>query len=458
MKRFAERSLDRWLGKKKRKPLVIRGARQVGKSTLVQQFARKNGLTIHEVNLERNLTLTEIFESHDTGRILKELEYICRRGPINRDNSLLFLDEIQSIPVALQTLRYFYEDYPNLPVIAAGSLLEFTLARHSFSMPVGRIEYLHLGPMSFEETLEAQGEDALLSLLHNFQMVEGFPQSAHKRLLDLQRIYLLIGGMPEAVNQFVETGSFNDAFDVHASIIETYKDDFSKYATQAELLRLHKIFEYIPLAVGEKFKFVNVDPSTPARDLRKAVELLANAQVISLAHHTDASGLPLQATVNQKIFKPFFLDCGLMNFMCGMQRISLSDMQKREFINEGKMAEQYIAQHLMLLGKTNTKPKLVYWLREGRSSNAEIDFIYQLKSSIVPIEVKAGKSGTLKSLLQFVRQKNTIFAVRFDLNLPSLHTVNHSAGQKAQSYSVEFDLLSLPLYLVEQLPRLFMEA
>lgn len=455
MKRFAERSLTKWIDKTNRKPLVIRGARQVGKSTLVQQFAKANDLTLHEVNLERHLTLTDVFKSQNTGRILRELEYICQQGLIDREGSLLFLDEIQSIPIAMQSLRYLYEDFPHLPVIAAGSLLEFTLSKHSFSMPVGRIEYLHLNPMSFEETLEASGEESLLKLLRNFQKSEDFPRSAHDRLLELQRTFLLVGGMPEAVYRFIETGSFEDAFDVHASIVDTYRDDFSKYGTQAELLRLHKVYEYVPLAIGEKFKFVNVDPAESARDIRKVVDLLMKAGIINLAFHSDASGLPLQATANQRIFKPFFLDCGLMNYLCGTRWINPSDLNKREFINEGKMAEQFIAQHLPFFSKSNTKSKLTYWLREGRSTNAEVDFIVQLGPSIVPIEVKAGKSGTLKSLLLFAHQKNSPYAVRFDLNLPSFQTVCHSSGQKKQSVTVEFDLLSLPLYLVEQLPRIF---
>jgi len=455
MNRFKENRLKDWILNKRRKPLVIRGARQVGKSTLVRQFARKQGLKLHEINLERHLKLTDLFKTQDTTKILRELEFICGKGPVTGRGNLLFLDEIQAIPAAIQTLRYFYEDLPDLPVIAAGSLLEFALSESSFSMPVGRIEYLFLCPMTFEEFLEAMKEKQLLDLLRDFKPQELFPMSAHERLLDLQRLFLLIGGMPEAVKQYIQTRDLRRVFDVHASIVETYRDDFSKYARHADLLRLHKVFDYVPFATGEKFKYVRVDSQDQAKSLSRAVDLLSKAQVIMKAIHTNASGAPLRATMDNRTFKPFFLDCGLMNFICGVHEIPLMDLKKREFINEGKLAEQFIAQHIAFLGKSNIRPCLTYWLRESRSKNAEVDFIVQLDQWIVPVEVKSGKSGTLRSLLQFAYQKQTTRAIRFDLNPPGFQHVSHSIRQANHTASVEFDLLSLPLYLVEEMPRIF---
>ena len=402
MKRFSEQRLIDWLDSTHRKPLVIRGARQVGKSTLVRQFAQHQGLTLHEINLERHLTLKSLFENQNVKEILRELEYICGRGLINTPGSLLFLDEIQAVPVALATLRYFYEDCPELPVIAAGSLLEFALASHSFSMPVGRIEYLFMGPVSFEEFLDALSEDHILTLLREYEIGEPFPQSAHARLLERQREYLLVGGMPEAVQRYLESEDLNEAFKVQTSVVETYRDDFSKYARNTELLRLHRVFDHVPLAAGDKFKYSNVDPQAQAREIRKAVDLLSKAGVVTLVFHTDASGVPLRATQNERIFKAYFLDCGLMNRMCRISRISSAEMIERKFINEGRMAEQFIAQHLLYLGRADERPALNYWLREGRAGNAEVDFVIQQGSRMIPIEVKAGKSGTLKSLQQLL--------------------------------------------------------
>ncbi len=455
MKRNAEKRLGEWFKNVRRKPMVIRGARQVGKSTLVRQFAKRNGLTLHEINLERHPKLTDLFASHDTRRILNELEYICQKGPINKMGGMLFLDEIQSVPIAIQTLRYFYEDCPELPVIAAGSLLEFSLSKHSFSMPVGRIEYLFLGPVTFKETLSAFNEKDLLNLLAGYFLPDIFPMAAHERLLEILRIYFLTGGMPEAVQVYIDTQDLNQVFDVHASIVETYRDDFAKYATQADLLRLHRVFDYIPISIGDRIKYVRIDPHEQARDLRRALDLLAKAQVIMKAYHSDASGLPVRASIDQRKFKTYFMDCGLMNSMCGIQWISPDDLKTKDFVNKGRVAEQFIAQHMAFSGKNNKSPSLTYWLREGRSSNAEIDFILQLGQSIVPVEVKAGKSGSLKSLLQFAHQKQTPTAIRFDMNAPTFQKVKHSIKQTADTAEVFFDLLSLPLYMVEEAERIF---
>ena len=227
---------------------------------------------------------------------------------------------------------------------------------------------------------------------------------------------------------------------------------------RADLLRLHKVFNYVPMAAGDKFKYVRVDPDEQSRTLSRAVDLLEKAQIIMKVSHTDASGLPLGATLTRRIFKTFFLDCGLMNTICGVQWISLNELKRTSFINKGHVAEQFIAQHLAYIGKNNVSPFLTYWLREGKAGNAEVDFVAQLGQTIVPVEVKAGKSGSLKSLQQFVYQKKTRVCVRFDLNIPSLQHVFHTLSQGGESVQVEFDLISLPLYMIEELPRVFEEV
>jgi hypothetical protein len=455
---MAGKRLGEWLKSDRRKPLVVRGARQVGKSTLVRQFALDNNLILHEINLERHPKLTDLFSTHDTGKIIKELQYICKKGPIEPEKGLLFLDEIQAVPVAIQTLRYFYEDLPQLPVIAAGSLLEFSLAKHSFSMPVGRIEYLFLGPVTFKETLSALGEEDLLELITGYHPPDTFPVAAHERLLEILRLFFLTGGMPEAVQVYLDTGNLEKVFDVHASILETYKDDFAKYASQSDLLRLHRVFDYIPIGAGNRIKYVNIDPHDQARDLGRALDLLAKAQVVLKAYHTDASGIPIRATADQKKFKTFFMDCGLMNSMCGIRWFSSENLKTADFINKGRVAEQFVAQHIAFAGKNNISPSLMYWLREGKTSNAEIDFVLQLAGTIVPVEVKAGKSGTLKSLLQFIHQKRIAKAIRFDMNTPSIQRVTHSIRQAVNTVDVSFDLLSLPLYMVEDAESVFLDC
>ena len=453
MRRKAEARLRNWIESKSRKPLVIRGARQVGKSTLVRQFAAESGLILHEINLERYATLVDVFQTFDIERILEELEFIIQKGSILKSGGILFLDEIQAVPSAIQALRYFYEDHPGLPVVAAGSLLETVLSKHALSMPVGRIEYLFLHPMTFEEVLEAHGQNDLMKLLQEYDSSREFPETAHDRLLELQRKYFVVGGMPEAVGRFIKTNSFEEVCEVQAAILNTYRDDFSKYSTQASILRLHRIMEYVPGAVGEKLKFAGIDRNGQARELKKALDMLVQAKLIHLAYHSDAMGIPLKAGINWKVCKPFFLDCGLMNFVCGIRNVSRERLTHRKFVNEGKIAEQFVAQHLIASEKPYIRPELFYWLREAKFGNAEVDFLLQFGERIVPIEVKAGKSGTLKSLHQFVLRRSSRKTVRFDLNRPSFQSVRHAVRTKEDSVDIQFDLVSLPLYLVEQLDR-----
>ncbi|MGA1871440.1 MAG: ATP-binding protein [bacterium] len=458
MKRFDEATILEWFQREIHKPLVIRGARQVGKSTLVRQFAKNNNRPLHEINLEKNPQLEEVFKRQNIREIINELEFITQKGKIIPGESILFLDEIQSIPHALQNLRYFYEDIPALHVIAAGSLLEFTLATHSFSMPVGRIEYLYMYPVSFFEYLNACNETHLLDILRNYTIGDYFPISVHEKCIHYQGNYILAGGMPEALQILISENDLERVFNVQSQILETYRDDFAKYASGNELLRIQKIYDFIPSGIGQKMKYVNIDPHVKARELKKAYDLLVKAGLIIPAYHSDASGIPLKATKDEKVYKSFFLDIGLINRSCGIEYLPLDILKSVKFINEGKLAEQFIAQHLLTIGRKNEKQHIFYWLREGRRTNAEVDFLIQKNSEIFPIEVKAGKTGTLKSIHQFIFRKKSKCAVRFDLNLPRRESVEVKIKQPQGSQEVEFKLLSLPLYMVEMLPTLLSKS
>ncbi len=453
MQRHAMKRLESWIDASVRKPVLIRGARQVGKSTLVRLFAQRSERELHEVDLERHPELDEIFASRDTSRILSELEYLIDKGPIDDQASLLFLDEIQAAPSAIAALRSLHEDRPDLPVLAAGSLLEFVLADHAFSMPVGRIEYLYLEPMGFEEFLAALNETSLLELLRTHRLGDDVPGTAHTRLLGRLRDYMLVGGMPEAVSVFAETGSFATAGSVHASILETYRDDFAKYGTRSEIAQLRRVYGFVPGAVGDKFKYSRVDPDARSRDVKRALELLVMARVVRRVTHTDATGLPLGATLKESAFKTYFLDVGLVNAACGIDRLTPQQMADARFVNEGAMAEQFIAQHLPLLAPGDRAYTHTYWLREGRANNAEVDFVHQLGTDVAPIEVKAGKSGSLKSLLELVSARQYERALRFDTNPPLLQPVSHTRSHGEEV--IAFTLLSLPLYMVEQTSRLW---
>lgn len=448
--RFAETSLKEWIIKQNRKPLVLRGARQVGKSTLVRQFAAKNNIALNEINLERHLYLNDIFKTLDTFHIIHEIEALIGSN-IQKPNSILFLDEIQATPHALHALRYLYEEKPELPIISAGSLLEFTLSDHSFPMPVGRIEYFHLGPMSFKEFIHAI-DPGMLKYISDFTFETGIPLSAHKKLLKRQREYLLVGGMPEAVAIYCKNGTISDVNDVHRSIVDTYLDDFSKYAIQKELALMQRVFRYIPRSIGKKIKYSNISREQRTKSVKHAIDLLSMARTCHKVFHSHCSGIPLYADINDKAYKLLFMDIGIVNHICGNDWITLQSFLDSELVNEGSLAEQFIGQHLILIN--NEAPKLCYWLREAKSTNAEVDYVMSFGNLIVPIEVKAGKSGTLKSLQQFVLRKNSKYAARFDLNIPSMQSVQHTASTEKRSKSVAFNLLSLPLYMVEELSRI----
>lgn len=458
--RAAEARLAAWLGRAGRKPLVIRGARQVGKSTLVRMFAASRDVELFEINLERHPELDVVFGTLDITRILRELEGLtgtrigaaesARAGP----TGILFLDEIQATPRALQALRYFHEDRPDLPVIAAGSLLEFALGARDLSMPVGRVEYLHLHPFTFEEFLGGLEERHLLEYLAQLSCSKEPSEQAHRRLLALQREFLFVGGMPEAVQTYVANRDLARVVETHASIVETYQDDFAKYGSRTQVARLRRVFDYSPRAVGNKVKYVNISRDDAAREMREAVDLLVRAGVVVPVFHSDCSGVPLSAGRDPRTYKLVFVDVGLLGRVCRLDWRSVASLDERQLVNEGPLAEQFIGQGLLANQESFEKPELDYWLREKKSSNAEVDFVISRGTRVIPIEVKAGKSGSLKSLQQFALAKGSPLCVRFDLNQPSALDVSHGLQGDSGTTRVSFKLVSLPLYAVGQVPRL----
>lgn len=450
MQRRQLHTLEKWLRNKKRKPLIILGARQVGKSTLVELFAKQQGRTLLNVNLERYPELSQAFSTKDPQQILQQIEVLPRMAGVD-DNTLLFLDEIQAVPEAIPALRYFYEERAELPLISAGSLLEFALSAHRFSMPVGRVQYLHMGPMTFTEFLGALGEDKLHHIVSTYEPGREISTVAHQRLLQQLRAYYFTGGMPEAVAVFAKTRSYREVGEVHHSIIDTYREDFPKYAGSRNLNRMLNVFNFAARNVGIKVKYSNISRQEQSGTLKKDLELLSMARVIGKVVHSHCSGLPLQADIEEKIYKLLFLDVGLMNAICGLNWRVISQLDEMKLVNEGAIAEQFIGQHLQALLAETPNRELTYWLREGRSANAEVDFVIALAGNIIPIEVKAGATGSLKSLHQFMGDKQAGFAVRFDTSLPATTQVDALIRTKQGTKPVRYPLISLPLYLIERL-------
>ncbi len=446
MKRYALDKLNSWYNSARRKPLIIRGARQVGKSTLVRKFAEAEGLKLYEVNLERNPKLEKSFSTLDPKLILQELEATVGKK-IDSEKSLLFLDEIQATPSAVSALRYFFEDNPNLAIVAAGSLLEFVLRDHDFSMPVGRIQYLHLEPMTFSEFLLGIGENFLHEQIIDWNSTVTISQTAHEKLIQHLRMFFLCGGMPEAVLAYRETKSLEECKAVHVEILSTYFDDFPKYKTRIDPLTLRQVFDAIPQAVGRKMKYSSFAPDLRSTQIRNCIELLSLARVITQVTHSTCNGLPVKAGEQKSIYKLLYLDTGLLLNALGLDLAKLGDFTHEQLVNKGTVAEHFIGQHLVARASANNDRSLNYWLREGKSNNAEVDYVIVEKGEIIPIEVKAGKSGTLRSLRQFMLKHNSKYALRFDLNLPTVQTIPNE--------ETDYKLCSLPIYLVEVLGRCF---
>ncbi len=457
MHRHQSASLRDWLGRPARKPLVIRGARQVGKSTLVDLFAADTGRDLITVNLERQPELEATFATNDPAATLNLITAITnqRFGP----KSILFLDEIQAAPKALPALRYFLEDRPDLPVIAAGSLLEFLLSDHAFSMPVGRIEYLNMGPMTFTEFLTATGRDALAEAVNGFEWLDdqdkppSFHQLVHERLMDALREYQFVGGMPEAVRVYAESRDLKAVSSVHASIVDTYRDDFPKYASRRDLTRMLRVFNFAAHHPGRKVKYSNISPDDKSGTIRTDIDLLSMARVVDKVIHSQCAGLPLQAHLREKVFKLVFLDIGLMNAISGLGWDTIQAQHDSALVNAGPGGAQFVGQHLQYLYADRPNRQLTYWLREGRANNAEVDYVADFAGHVVPIEVKTSRPGTLKSLHQFVAEKRVPMAVRFHAEQPDMQTIVSQAGGKTGMRPVRYRLLSLPLYLVERLPH-----
>jgi len=450
MKRELLKELEDWFDRENRKPLIIRGARQVGKTWVVREFAKSRFENLVEINFDLNPEKAGLFSSRNVEQIVRLLS-VDLDVEMLPGKTLLFLDEIQSVPEVIPLLRYFYEKMPELHVIAAGSLLEFVLSEHTFSMPVGRIEYLFMGPMSFSEFLTAAGKETLRRFLADYRLDDPLPQSIHETLLDLLTLYCTVGGMPAAVRAYTRSGDLRLVAREQSSILQTYRDDFPKYGSRIDTRRLGTVFDAIPRLVGQKLKYVNIDRNERAKPLADSVEMLEKARVVYCVTHSAANGIPLGAEKNTKDRKPLFLDVGLLCCALGLKGTELHLAENLVLVNSGAVAEQFAGQHLLYAGESYAEPELYYWNREQRSSSSEVDYLFTHRSQVVPVEIKAGKAGSLKSLHVFAAEKRVPRAVRFNTDRPSRCMVSSVVASKP---SHPFELISLPLYLIGEMERL----
>ena len=442
--------LENWLTLPTRKPLIIRGARQVGKTWLVRQFAKTMNLVLIEINFEKRPDRADLFKSNDPQQILLELSGALNQ-PIDPKKSILFLDEIQAAPSILSKLRWFAEECAELPVIATGSLLEFLLHDHTFSMPVGRITYMYLEPLSFEEFLLACDKKILYDYLQKFDFTNAIPQSIHDDLLLLFREYILIGGLPAAVSSWINSKSLQDVSVVHQDLLATYYDDFSKYRGRIAIDRLYETMNAVPKWLGEKFVFSRVNKNAQASSVKQSFELLCRARICHRVSACYANGVPLAAEIKEKYFKAIFLDVGLCSASLKLNFSNIASFDDVMLINQGGIAEQVVGQLLRTIDPFYMEPALFYWLRDEMGYNAEIDYLIQHGNQVIPIEVKAGSTGSLKSLHVFMELKNYQIAARVNADLPSRTPVSVKSRTGKE---VHYRLMSIPFYLMGQMTRL----
>jgi len=462
-----------------RKPLVIRGARQVGKTWLVREFARQESLDLCEFNFERDPSVSKLFEPNDPSQIIGNLQqYLSRRLDVRK--LLLFLDEIQAVPHLLAKLRWFAEERPDIAVIAAGSLLDFALKGSRFSMPVGRISYLYLEPMSFIEFLDATGHSLLTEMLNNYDLNHPIAKPVHQKLINLQRVFRQTGGMPAIVNAYCKSTTApsqslskitdyvdEDCRQLQHNLLVTFRDDFHKYSGKLSHDRLTQVLDSVSYQLGQKFKYSRINKDEASSGYKRALDLLCEARLCHRIYASSSNRLPLAGEIRDRYFKVFVTDIGLLSTLLGEGETSASSHS-----NEGAVSEQLVAQLLRCTFPKYIDPQLFYWVRERRGSEAEVDFVIAIDGQIIPIEVKSGKTGRLRSLHSFVSTKriqdsgehsraqhalSSKLAVRINADLPSLTDVpliDMSDNKNTKQTRSIFQLLSIPFYLVEQLPRL----
>ncbi len=450
MDRNALTDLRAWKRRESRKPLVLRGARQVGKTWLVQTFGHEDFRAVHTFDLELDHSLHSLFDSAEPRGVVRDLS-LARGRQIVVGEDLLFLDEIQACPRAIAFLRYFHEVIPDLHVIAAGSLLDFALREFAHSMPVGRVEFLHVHPLSFEEFLVAHGEILLAQFLQQLEWPADVSEPVHKKLLEWVRLYSFVGGMPEVVLAHTRNRDLVETQRQQEAILVALRADFAKYGTREQLTLMHRVLDFAARNVGNKVKYVQVSADHRAATIRTAVDLLVMSRIVHAVHHTAANGVPLGAESSEKSFKLLLVDVGLLGRIAGLR---LADVEDLVPAYEGRLAEQVVGQQLLALGPAFEDRRLFTWRREARNANAEVDYLWTIGETILPVEVKAGPTGRLRSLHQFLAEKRRAVGVRFDASRPTRGEFDVSVRAGNASAPLRYRLVSLPFYLAGQLDRL----
>lgn len=453
-KRLIDKYLLEWASRDSHKPLLLRGARQVGKSTAVRELAKKFD-TFVEINFEKQPIYKTIFQDDlDVTRIVPQISAIYGKS-IQVGKTLLFLDEIQECPQAIMALRFFKEDMPELHVIAAGSLLEFALNELP-TFGVGRIHSMFMYPMTFDEFLEANGETLLLDARHQSSADSPLPEALHTRLVELFRTYMLVGGMPESVKAWVEHHDYVRCQEVQDDIVVTYEDDFPKYKKNVDPTLLRQTLRSAALQATKKFVYSKVGSGYKTAEVKKAVELLALAGIIHPVTRTDANGVPLGSEADTSYQKLLLLDSGLLLRLLNLSLGDVSELNTQiltasaaDLTNKGPLAEMIVGLEMLRYMSPNIRHDLYYWVRLAKNAQAEVDYISNYLQTVIPIEVKADRQGGMKSLWSFMRDKKLHYAIRCSMeNFGKFEYIDKEDNSEIRHVSI------CPIYAIAQMQHI----
>jgi uncharacterized protein len=442
IERLINGQLSTWKEAAGRRPLILRGARQVGKSFTVRHWGRQSFVNTVVLNFEAQPELKPLFREMDSSATLTQLVRIFN-APIEDGKTLLFLDEIQECPEAILALRYIFESRPRLHVIAAGSLIDFVPREQpeKLRVPVGRIEYRYLHPLSFIEFLTAMREQGLIEAFAELSLLQPIPRILHEKALKQFADYLVVGGMPAVVDAYAQSPSGVRYQEIQSSIRQTYRDDFRKYRSRVDIDIIEAAFRSLPRHIARRFKYSELLPDSASKSTRRVLDLFEMARLISKIFASRSNGVPLDSEIDETNYKYILLDVGLINRALQLPPMSLLEWSS-ELMHSGPLAEQVVGQELIAYTPSFQEPRLHYWEREKQGSNAEVDYVIALDGMVIPIEVKAGTTGRLKSLRAFMEQKKSAVGVRISQHELSLHD----------------GILSVPFYAISKLDKFIREA
>lgn len=430
MERDILKKLQNWKTSTRRKPLILRGARQVGKTFSVLEFGKQYYKKVHLINFEKNPKWKEVFDPDlDAHRIIDELEILLKSTIVAGDD-LLFFDEIQNCPKAIMSLRYFYEQLPEIHLIAAGSLLEFALKNIPF--PVGRVQTLEMQPMSFSEFTRANGKEKVYKIINSNPLK--LSPVIHQTILEDVFTYFFVGGMPEAVKHYVERAKMSEISEIHSDLLYTYAQDFLKYSPSVNRDCLNRVLMASGKSTGKQIKYSQLAKGFSNPTIKSAFMALTNARLLRKVKATSPSGLPLEAGANEKKFKSVFLDIGLMAHINGLSSSFLEIKHNMSTLFNGAMAEQFVGQEFLAAGQKN----LYYWARQSKSSTAEVDYLLVKNNEVFPVEVKNSSSGSLKSLHLLLNQFP---------DMKKAYVLSHAGYGELKNQKLEF----VPIYYASYL-------